>query len=145
MIYQLFTDGGSRGNPGNAACAAILKDEKNTLLSSESKYLDTQTNNVAEYEGLQLGLNLFLKNLDTKDTSIDKLLIYMDSQLVVRQIQGKYKVKDVILKQKYLVVKKILDEIRESGIKWEIFDVRREANSLADKLVNEELDKNSLN
>lgn len=127
--YTLYTDGGSRGNPGSSACACfIFANDK--LYSFDSKYLGTSTNNNAEYEGLLLGVKLALKN------GIENLQIFMDSELVVKQISGVYKISDENLKSKAMMIQKELKKFAS----YKINHVLRAENKFADKLVNIVLD-----
>ncbi len=126
-IFNLYTDGASKGNPGNSGCFAVIYDEsQKNIIYKDGKLLGINTNNFAEYEGLITGLELALKH------SIRKLHIFMDSQLVVKQIQGKYKIKDIKLKMKYNTVVNILKQFDF----WDITDVPRAMNKEADKNVN---------
>jgi ribonuclease HI len=132
---NIFTDGGSRGNPGKAACAFVVFDQKENLLYSQSKYLGIATNNVAEYSGLLLALDWLLKNSSPEK----QILIRMDSELLVRQLTGKYKVKDENLKKFYITAKDMLAKIKGTVF---IHHIPRVLNKEADRLVNENLDSN---
>lgn len=132
----IFTDGGARGNPGPAAAGAVIFDEKGKVLKEVSDYLGETTNNVAEYEALLRVLhaaqNLFGEEL--KNITVD---IKMDSELIVRQINGVYKVKEPSLKERYIQIKELLKNMPNATFTH----VRREQNKHADKLVNEAIDK----
>lgn len=130
MKYILYTDGGSRGNPGKAAVAAFLFDENDRLVDFDSKYIGIATNNQAEYEGLILGMQLATKN------NVKELEVRMDSELVVKQINGEYKVKD----DKMLELKKSIDKELKNFDTITLGHVRREFNKFSDKLVNHTLD-----
>lgn len=128
--YKLYSDGGSRGNPGPAACSCVIFDADNNLFQIDSKFLDIATNNFAEYSGLILGLNLAAKN------KISRLDCFLDSELVVKQINGVYAIKDEnikILASEVFKLKKKFENITFTH-------VRREDNKIADKLVNIVLD-----
>ncbi len=125
-----FADGGSRGNPGEAACAVILFDEKNEELLRRSKRLGVATNNVAEYHGVLLALEL-AETLGARD-----LELRIDSELVVRQLNGEYKVKHPALKPLYARTRERMAWFGRVTISH----VPREKNALADELVNDELD-----
>jgi len=125
----LFTDGGARGNPGPAGSAAVLFNEKK-IIDFNAKYFDNATNNFAEYNGLLIGLKLASKN------QIDELTCFLDSELIVKQLNGEYKVKDSNLKKLKAKVDKLIEDF--ISIKFE--HVPREQNHLADKLVNIVLD-----
>jgi len=125
-----FTDGASRGNPGKAACAAILLDEKNEELLRRSKGLGVTTNNVAEYEGVLLALDL-ARTLGASDVDVR-----LDSELVVRQLNGDYKVKHPALKP-------LFERTREAVTDFDrvtFSHVPRDENKEADGLANDELD-----
>ena len=125
-----FCDGGSRGNPGPAACAAVLYDGGNNELLRRAKKIGTATNNVAEYEGVILALEL------AHELRTDDLLLKVDSELVVRQIQGAYKVKSQALKPYH---ERAL-ALASGFLSFSVEHVRRADNTEADKLVNETLD-----
>lgn len=133
MKYKLFCDGGSRGNSKTspAAVGFVIYDQNDRVIFKGSKFLGFATNNVAEYMALYFGI-LKLKSLNC--TKVD---LYLDSELVVKQMQGKYQIKNLDLK-------KIKDKIVEAltDVEWTITHVRREKNTVADALVNQELDKN---
>lgn len=125
-----FTDGASRGNPGKAACAAILFDEKEEELLRRSKRLGIATNNVAEYEGVLLALDL-AETLGASDVEIR-----LDSELVVRQLNGQYKVKHPTLKPLFERARDMMAALDRVTV----LHVPREENTLADELANDELD-----
>ena len=129
-------DGGSRGNPGLAACAFVATDAGNVIYR-ESKFLGVATNNDAEYSAVILALKWFLKSpLAKRYLSINFIL---DSELVVRQIKGVYKIKSQKLREHHA---EIIGLIKNLGVRVEFQNVEREKNKLADDLVNEELDRN---
>lgn len=124
-MHILFTDGGSRGNPGNAACAYFLfEDDK--LIDFGGKFLGQNTNNYAEYNGLILGLKAAHK------LRIENLTCKLDSELVVKQINGEYKISTDSIKDLAIKVK---SEIKNFE-KVNVTHVLRADNKLADKLVN---------
>ena len=124
-------DGGSRGNPGPAACAVVLSTLDGVRVAAFSKHLGRATNNVAEYEALLAVLRYALENRRMQ------LRVKSDSELLVRQIQGLYKVKSPDLKPLH---ERALESISQLQ-KFEIEHVPREENREADGLVNEELDR----
>lgn len=134
-VLTIHTDGGARGNPGPAACAFIAESGKE-ILSEGSLYLGNSTNNFAEYQGVLLALRWLIKNKEATD--FDKVFFCLDSELVVRQINGVYKVKDTTLKKLF---SDILDLISSSKSEISFRHVPRIQNKLADILVNNELDK----
>jgi ribonuclease HI len=131
----IHTDGGSRGNPGPAACAFVAELDGKKL-AEKSKYLDITTNNVAEYQGVLLALDWLLANISS--LAADKILFLLDSELVVKQITGLYRVKKPELQILNLSIKKSTKDI-SSKINYQ--NVPREENKDADRLVNEELDR----
>ncbi len=130
---EINCDGGSRGNPGPAASAFVVYEDGKEIVRGK-KFLGTATNNVAEYTALGLALTWLTKNRKKFDGNID---FYLDSELVVKQLTGKYKVKNKTL-QKYVSRIKSLEE--ELGADVFYNHVRREKNKIADELVNEALD-----
>jgi ribonuclease HI len=129
-----YADGGSRGNPGKAACAAVVTDTKDAELLRRARTIGKATNNVAEYEGVRLALEL------CKDLGGSDVTLRLDSELVVRQLEGRYKVKNAALLKLY-------DDMRVliSGFKsFSVEHIPREQNKLADKLVNAALDGKDL-
>lgn len=130
MSWQLFTDGGSRGNPGPGACAYVLIDTAGNLPEKCGKYLGIVTNNQAEYAGILEGLGA------AKARGVTDLECFLDSELVVKQVRGEYRVKDPGLKIAHAKVLKLA-----AGFKKISFThVPREKNKIADKVVNDTLD-----
>jgi len=127
---SLYVDGGARGNPGPAGAGGVLFDSKARRLDEFKKYLGEATNNQAEYQGLILGLKLARKN------KITKLSIFMDSELIVKQIKGEYRVKNEGLKPLFEKASKLLDTLPN----YKIAHVLRAKNKWADALVNEAID-----
>lgn len=131
MGIALYTDGGARGNPGPAgAGAVVLRD--GVEVAHVSEFLGTQTNNWAEYEALRLGLDAA-----TPFASGQDVVVYMDSELIVKQMRGEYRVKDAELKKQYLAVQQ---RIAKSYPNITFTHVRREHNTRADELANEAMD-----
>lgn len=128
---ELYIDGGARGNPGPAACAYLLLDQAGRLIKSEGIYLGESTNNIAEYNGLIRGLQA------ARELNAKELNIYSDSELLVKQIIGEYKVKNLKLQELMEKAQKLL----LSFDRWQIKYIPREANKEADKLVNATLDE----
>lgn len=135
-IY-INTDGGARGNPGPAAVGVVFYDESENVIHKFSKYIGTATNNVAEYKALIYALEMLKKSRWLSENNNPEIYCRLDSQLVVEQVKGSYKVKNLDLKELY---QKLLVII--SGLKARIYfcHVSREENVLADKLVNSALD-----
>ncbi len=128
---KLFTDGASRGNPGQAGAGAVLFAENGEELVARSAYLGTCTNNVAEYKALLLGLQAAFQ------FGCTELVIALDSELIVRQIQGRYKVKNEALQALFHEVRASLARFR----KWSIMHVPRAQNARADQLANKGIDQ----
>jgi ribonuclease HI len=123
-------DGGARGNPGPAAIGVVVRDGAGEVLEERGERIGRATNNVAEYRALLLGIELAAEHGATE------LELIGDSELVVRQVEGRYKVKDATMRELHAEVKKAL-----AGFEgWTIRHVRREHNAEADRLVNEVLD-----
>jgi ribonuclease HI len=131
---RLFTDGGARGNPGPAAFAYVLEAEDGTVLEAHGEAIGTATNNVAEYSGLVAGLERAV------DLGVDELEVVSDSELMVKQMRGEYRVKNAALRE--LSVEAARLARRVGAVSYRA--VRREHNELADSLVNEALDRASL-
>jgi ribonuclease HI len=123
-------DGGARGNPGPAAIAAVVQDTDGEVLQEKSEKIGRATNNVAEYRALLLGIE---RAAAIGATELD---LVGDSELIVRQVKGEYKVKDATMRKLHAEVKRALRPFE----KWSIRHVRREQNAEADRLVNAALD-----
>lgn len=126
----IFTDGGSRGNPGPAASGFVLYDEAKNILHAEGVYLGETTNNVAEYTAVVLALE------KAKEIGATHLNIQMDSELIVRQMTGIYKIKQPHIQELAGKVFRLLNNFTH----YNFGHVRREFNKVADKLVNQALD-----
>lgn len=134
---KIYTDGGSRGNPGIAGAGAVIFSEEGDELKSVSKYLGKRTNNWAEYEAVILGLELAHKffGVDTKNTNFE---IKMDSQLVQRQLKREYKIKEPTLQEQFLRVHNLIVKYFPH-IKFT--HIPREENKRADELANIAMDE----
>ncbi|HEY7981038.1 MAG TPA: ribonuclease HI family protein [Candidatus Eremiobacteraceae bacterium] len=126
----IYTDGGARGNPGPAAAGGVVVGADGQLIAEVSEYLGVATNNVAEYRALLLTLRRAL------DEGCRNVEVRMDSELVVRQLEGKYRVKDAKMRPLHAAAVKLLAMFERA----EVRHVRRDENKLADKLVNAVLD-----
>lgn len=131
----IYCDGGSRGNPGLAASAFIIFDKDFKELVGVGKYLGIATNNVAEYTAVLEALNWLLKNKDTNN----KIFFYLDSQLVVNQLNGVFKIKDSNLLSLATKIK-LQEKLFTTKIIYQY--IPREKNKKADLLVNKTLDRN---
>ena len=123
--------GAARGNPGDAGCGAVILVKNGTVKQELSRYLGHATNNVAEYEGLIMGLEALLK-LGKK-----RIRVQSDSQLLVRQLNGGYRVKDEKLKALFHKAIALLRQFET----YRIVHVPRELNKLADRLANQGIDE----
>ena len=130
MKAVLFTDGGARGNPGPAAYGFVLEAEDGSLLAAHGEAIGTATNNVAEYSGLVAGLQKAI------ELGVDALELVSDSELMVKQMRGEYRVKNEALLELSLQAARLARAI--GSVTYTA--VRREHNELADRLVNEALD-----
>ncbi|MFY9780077.1 MAG: ribonuclease HI family protein [Candidatus Baltobacteraceae bacterium] len=131
MKATLFADGGSRGNPGPAAGGAVLVAEDGTTLAEIGEFLGVATNNVAEWRALLSGLAA------AAELGVDDLQIRLDSELVVRQLTGVYRVKHPDLIPLHARAKRLLAKFNTV----EIGHIRRKYNAAADALVNRTLDE----
>jgi ribonuclease HI len=130
MSVKLFTDGGARGNPGPAAYGFVLEAEDGTVLASRGARIGVATNNIAEYTALIEGLRKAV------ELGLPVVEVVSDSQLMVKQMTGEYKVKNEGLRELWLEAGRLARQIPSLSYRW----VRREQNELADRLLNEALD-----
>lgn len=131
MQLTINTDGGARGNPGPAGIGAVIKNGQGLILAEKKAYIGESTNNQAEYKALLLGLNA------ARAMGGRKVFVNMDSELIVRQMQGRYKIKDPGLKLLAAEAMKLRDEFESV----EFRHVPRAQNADADKLVNQAIDE----
>ncbi len=129
--WTLRCDGGSRGNPGPGALGFVLADPAGAEIEARGEYLGQVTNNVAEYRSLIAGLSAAVRH------GAQPLCVAMDSELVVRQMTGRYRVKNAGLKPLHEQAKEVLKQL--GRVRWT--SVPREDNGRADALVNEALDR----
>lgn len=127
----LFADGGSRGNPGPAASGAVLVNPAGDVIDEAGRYLGTATNNVAEWTALLIGLE------KAAEHGIKRLAVRMDSELVVKQMRGEYRVKHADLQPLHRRAQTLLRRFEHVDIKH----IPRKENALADGLVNHVLDR----
>lgn len=133
----VFTDGGARGNPGPAGIGVQILSEQNEVLGELSEYIGEATNNVAEYTAVKRALEHMLTLFpDSKALQVD---FKLDSQLVERQLNGAYKVKDTTLKTYFDAIKELIHEFASVSYTH----VRREENKEADRLANEAMNENA--
>ena len=133
MPVKLFTDGGARGNPGPAAAAFVLQEDDGTVLDARGDAIGVQTNNVAEYTALLNGLRRAV------ELGVTEVEVVSDSELMVKQMRGEYKIKNAALRELSVEVARLARAVGTVTYT----SVRREHNKLADQLVNEALDADS--
>ena len=131
MTIYAHCDGASRGNPGESGIGIILRDKRGNVIYSGSGYIGKATNNIAEYEALIACLTKAIQ------TQCKKLIVHSDSQLMVRQLHGAYKVKEKHLQKYFLRVHQL---IQSAQFEFEIIHVEREQNRDADLLANAGID-----
>ncbi|MCF7831178.1 ribonuclease HI family protein [Candidatus Gracilibacteria bacterium] len=129
----IFCDGGSRSNPGPASGGAVLLDANKKEIARDGIFCGVQTNNFAEYAGLIIGLELAMKN------NVSDLEVFLDSNLIVEQMNGNYKVKNTNIRPQFEKAKAIAENF--NSIKFQ--HVPRAKNKIADSIVNEVLDANA--
>ncbi len=134
MVLKINCDGGARGNPGPAAAAFVVTTPSGGVIHQAGVYLGRTTNNQAEYAAVWMALNWLAQN--RPDAEAD---FYLDSQLVVNQLKGNFKVKNPELKQKSTDIKNFIATKKIPVRDWHYVD--REKNFLADNLVNQTLDQ----
>ncbi|HEV2027120.1 MAG TPA: ribonuclease HI family protein [Candidatus Dormibacteraeota bacterium] len=127
---RVFTDGAARGNPGPAGLGVVIEDEHGMRLRGLHRWLGVATNNEAEYHAFIEGL----KAVD--EWKPDRLEVYLDSKLVVEQVNGRWRVKEARLQPLHRQAKELLDRFREVEVKH----VERERNKAADALANQAID-----
>jgi len=134
VVLHIYCDGGSRNNPGPSAAGAVILDGQKKVILEISEYLGTATNNAAEYIAVILALQeaAFLR--------ADEIYLYLDSQLVCRQLNGAYRQRDVNLKKFHTIAKNLVKNFS----KIHFTEIPRQENNIADALVNKALDINSL-
>ena len=130
MKLVVNVDGGARGNPGPAAVGVVVRDESGEVVADAGEPIGAATNNVAEYRALIRGIELAAEHGATE------LELYGDSELVVKQVRGEYKVKDAGLKPLHAQARQALSAFSN----WSFNHVRREQTAEADALVNQALD-----
>jgi len=130
----LYTDGGSRGNPGPSGIGVIILDSKKKKIKELCRYIGETTNNIAEYSALVHGLE------EAAALGPDEIVIHTDSELLVKQLGGEYRVKDENIKPLF---EKALNILKTFG-SFEIKHIEREKNKEADKLVNKAINLSSL-
>jgi ribonuclease HI len=130
MRGTIYTDGGARGNPGPAGIGVVLKGDNGEVIGEVAESIGVATNNVAEYKALIAGLELALAK------GVTDIEIFMDSELVVSQIKGEWKIKKDTLRPLAVQARALMNKFDS----FSIAHVRREANADADKLANQGMD-----
>ncbi|HEV7133493.1 MAG TPA: ribonuclease HI family protein [Gaiellaceae bacterium] len=130
MRARLSTDGGARGNPGPAAYGYVLETDDGTVLAAHGEKIGVATNNVAEYSALIAGLDKAL------ELGVAEVEVVSDSELMVKQMRGEYRVRNEALRELFLEASRLARGLRSVSYTA----VRREHNTLADRLVNDALD-----
>ena len=134
----VYIDGGSRGNPGPGGIGVVICDEKNKILKKYSSYLsDRVTNNEAEYQSLIFALKKIKLLFGKKKTKTFEILIKSDSQLLVEQLQGRYKILEKNLQTLFLEAWNLKLDFKKINFLF----IKREENTIADFLVNEALNQ----
>jgi ribonuclease HI len=128
---RVFSDGAARGNPGPAGAGAVLTDASGAVIARLGRFLGNKTNNVAEYEGLLLGLK------HARDLGYRQVQVRADSQLLIRQLKGEYAVRHAGLKPLHAEALRLLDGFE----RYDLRHVPREENALADEMSNRAIDE----
>ncbi len=136
MHFTIHADGGSRGNPGPAGAGAMIRDEAGSPVASVSQFLGTNTNNFAEYEAVILALETVAKIVGNK-ISATTIAVKMDSELVVKQANGVYKVKHPMMKAQYARLAPLAARFASTTFTH----IPRALNADADALANEAMDR----
>ena len=129
--FHLYTDGACRGNPGPGGAGAVLMDQRGNVVATAKKYLGSCTNNIAEYRALIIGVEEALKR------HCRKVRIFLDSELLVKQVKGAYRVRNPELKILMVELRRLLSFL--DG--YTIEHIARRSNALADSLANDAIDE----
>lgn len=135
--YSIYTDGGARGNPGPAGAGAVITDATGTTIAEVSEYLGERTNNWAEYQAAILALETLKKTIGEKRMKDAQIDVHLDSELVTKQLNGEYQVKEETLFPAFIT----LHNFRVKFPHITFTHVRREANRDADALANAAMDR----
>lgn len=137
MSYSLYCDGGARGNPGPAAVGFVIYDPQKKVLAKIGQPIGRATNNVAEYQAVIFALTWLQKNLPPRQEKL-RLQIFLDSMLVVNQLNGLFKIKNASLRNLSLQIRQ-LENLLNAAASYHF--IPREQNRLADSLVNQAFDR----
>ena len=132
----IYTDGGSRGNPGPAAIGAVFCNEKGQVIKKYSEYLGETTNNEAEYQAVILALKKFKALFGKKLAQNTEIELRSDSELLIKQLQGEYKILEPKIQSLFIAVWNLKLDFKK--VKFKL--ISREKNKEADQLVNEAID-----
>ena len=139
MKLKLFFDGASRGNPGPVGAGAWIEENGKSIVELK-KYLGRrQTNNYAEYQSIILGVDHIIEMINNGE-KIESLDIVGDSQLAIRQLQGRYKVRSENIIPLYKILVDKLAILKKNGVKLDYIHIKRGLNQIADKLANQAID-----
>ena len=137
MHFTIHADGGSRGNPGPAGAGAMIRDERGNSVASVSQFLGIRTNNFAEYEAVILAFETLAKLVGTAKAGMTEVVVKMDSELVVKQMKGVYKVKHPTMRKQHVRLTALAATFKNVSFSH----VPRAENSDADALANEAMDR----
>ncbi len=137
MRYTIHSDGGARGNPGPAGAGAIIHDEAGNVVATVSDYLGHQTNNFAEYEAVIRALTKLRELIAETERGRADVQVKMDSELIVKQVKGEYKVKHPVLQEKRAQLARLEKAFRSISFEH----VFRTQNKEADLLANQAMDR----
>ena len=139
MQFTIHADGGARGNPGPSGAGAVIRDERGEIVGTVSKFLGHQTNNFAEYEAVISAFEVLEKLVPEGKLKSTEVVVKMDSMLVVRQMQGEWKVKHPNMKPQHARLRALEKEFGTVSFAH----IYREENGDADALANEAMDRGS--
>ena len=137
--FTIHADGGARGNPGPSGAGAVIRDELGNIVGTVSKFLGHQTNNFAEYEAVIGAFEILLTLVPEEKRKETSVIVKMDSMLVVKQMQGEWKVKHPNMKPQHARLRALEVRFRDVSFRH----VYREENKDADALANEAMDRGS--
>ncbi|HUY62268.1 MAG TPA: ribonuclease HI family protein [Candidatus Paceibacterota bacterium] len=140
MRYFIHADGGARGNPGPAGAGAVVRDERGNIVASVSEFLGHRTNNFAEYEAVILAFEALGALVPSATRAATDVTVKMDSELVVKQMRGEYKVKHPVLKGQHARLARALDAFGTVTFTH----VPRAENRDADALANDAMDRGAV-
>jgi len=135
---HIFTDGGSRGNPGNAAIGVVVYAHDSNVIFEKSVYIGIATNNTAEYQAVVEALEWLVPYAN--EHGVKNIAFFSDSQLLVEQVCGRYKIKQQHIQQFYLKISRLREQLSTIGAATTFTHIPREKNTHADALVNAALD-----